>query len=90
MLKAQDEKFSSARSAALQEVFAKGKNRDLESKEQEIAVLEDTMIKEIAGKAAKAAILHHLQVIFANPVAVVQAVDVTEEVTADLKLAGSK
>ena len=88
--KEQDEKFSSARSAALQEVFAKGKNRDLESKEQEIAVLEDTMIKEIAGKAAKAAILHHLQVIFANPVAVVQAVDVTEEVTADLKLAGSK
>ena len=82
----QDRSFASARSAALQAAFVKGKNRDLEAKETEITALEDSMVKDIAGKAAKAAILHHLQVIFANPVAAVQAVDVTDEVIADLKL----
>ena len=40
---------------------------ELTAKEQEIAVMEDQMLKEIAGKAAKLAVLHHLKLILANP-----------------------
>jgi len=67
--------------------FAAGeKNRAaLEAKDREINALEDLIIKEIAGKAAKAAILHHLEYIFANPFVNVSALDVTDEVIEELK-----
>ena len=41
---------------------------------------------DIAGKAAKFAILHHLEYIFANPFVNVSAMDVTNEVIEELRL----
>ena len=48
------------------------KKADLQAKKKEIEALEDHMLKEIAGKASKLAILHHLTLILANPAANVQ------------------
>ena len=43
------------------------KRAALAAKDQEIAAMEDHMLKEIAGKAAKLAVIHHLLLILANP-----------------------
>jgi hypothetical protein len=52
--------------AARRQRMAK-KQAELTAKDQEIAVMEEQMLKEIAGKAAKLAVLHHLTLILANP-----------------------
>ena len=39
----------------------------LRAKEQEIAALEDGLTLELAGKAAKLAVLHHLSIVYASP-----------------------
>jgi hypothetical protein len=44
----------------------------LKAKDQEIAALEAYMLKEIAGKAAKLAAIHHFSIIYSSP-----AVDVS-------------
>lgn len=40
----------------------------LRAKEQEITALEDGLTLELAGKAAKLAVLHHLSIVYASPV----------------------
>ena len=40
----------------------------LQAKEQEITALEDGLTLELAGKAAKLAVLHHLAIVYASPV----------------------
>ena len=40
----------------------------LQAKEREIAALEDGLTLELAGKAAKLAVLHHLSIVYASPV----------------------
>ena len=40
----------------------------LQAKEQEIAALEDGLTLDLAGKAAKLAVLHHLAIVYASPV----------------------
>lgn len=40
----------------------------LRAKEQEITALEDSLTLELAGKAAKLAVLHHLSIVYASPV----------------------
>ena len=52
--------------AARRQRMAK-KQAELTAKDQEIAVMEEQMLKEIASKAAKLAVLHHLKLILANP-----------------------
>ncbi len=58
---------------------------DLAAKDNEIRLLEDLIVRDIAGKAAKSAIGHHLEYIFADPVVNVSALDVTEEVVNEIK-----
>jgi len=62
------------------------KKQDLKAKDQEVAALEDSIIADVASKAAKFAILHHLEYIFANPFVNVNAMDVTDEVIEELKM----
>lgn len=40
----------------------------LQAKEQEITALEDGLTLELAGKAAKLSVLHHLAIVYASPV----------------------
>ena len=40
----------------------------LRAKEQELTALEDGLTLELAGKAAKLAVLHHLSIVYASPV----------------------
>ena len=49
------------------------KRRALEEKEQECAFLESHIFNDVAGKAAKLAILHHFTMIAANPAARLEA-----------------
>ena len=39
----------------------------LRAKEQEITALEDSLTLDLAGKAAKLAVLHHLSIVYATP-----------------------
>jgi len=57
----------------------------LAAKDNEIRLLEDLIVKDIAGKAAKSAIRHHLEYIFADVFVNVSAFDVTEEVVGEIK-----
>ena len=57
----------------------------LAAKDNEIRLLEDLIVKDIASKAAKAAIGHHLEYIFADVFVNVSALDVTEEVVSEIK-----
>ena len=43
------------------------KEAALAAKEQEISAMEEYMMKDVASKAAKLALLHHLEIIFARP-----------------------
>ena len=43
------------------------KEAALAAKEQEISAMEEYMMKDVASKAAKLAVLHHLDIIFARP-----------------------
>ena len=43
------------------------KEAALAAKEQEISAMEEYMMKDVASKAAKLALLHHLDIIFARP-----------------------
>ena len=52
------------------------KRAALQSKDREIQALEDHILKDLAGKAAKLAILHHFTLILANPAVNLQAIDV--------------
>lgn len=40
----------------------------LQAKEREITALEDSLTVDLAGKAAKLAVLHHLSIVYASPV----------------------
>lgn len=51
------------------------KRANLQSKAKEIEALEAHILRDIAGKAAKLAIMHHLTLILANPSVNLQAVD---------------
>ena len=57
----------------------------LAAKDNEIRLMEDLIVKDIAGKAAKSAIGHHLEYIFADVFVNVSALDVTEEVVSEIK-----
>lgn len=52
------------------------KKAALAAKDAEIKAMEEHMLNDIAGKAAKLAILHHLTLILSNPSVNLQAVDV--------------
>lgn len=52
------------------------KKAALAAKDAEIQTMEEHMLNDIAGKAAKLAILHHLTLILSNPSVNLQAVDV--------------
>lgn len=52
------------------------KKAALVAKDAEIQAMEDHMLNDIAGKAAKLAIMHHLTMIVTNPSVNLQAVDV--------------
>ena len=54
------------------------------AKDNEIRLLEELIVKDIAGKAAKSAIGHHLAYIFADVFVNVSALDVTEEVVSEI------
>jgi hypothetical protein len=51
------------------------KSAALAAKNLEVQALEDRMIDDIAGKAAKLAVVHHLTLIFANPAVNINALD---------------
>ena len=51
------------------------KKAALQSKEREIQTMEEHILKDIAGKASKLAIMHHLTLILANPSINLQSVD---------------
>ena len=57
----------------------------LAAKDNEIRLLEDLIVKDIASKAAKSAIGHHLEYVFADVFVNVSALDVTEEVVSEIK-----
>jgi len=56
------------------------KNEALVNKDKEITVLEDLINKDIAGIAAKFAIVNHLECVFANVEINIHAIDITEDV----------
>ena len=58
--------------SVMQAVGGMDKLIDLKAKDQDIAALEAYMLKEIAGKAAKLAAIHHFSIIYSSP-----AVDVS-------------
>ena len=51
------------------------KKAALQSKDREIQAMEEHILKDIAGKASKLAIVHHLTLILANPSVNLQALD---------------
>ncbi len=51
------------------------KKAALQSKQREIQTMEDHILKDIAGKASRLAILHHLTLILANPSVNLQAIN---------------
>jgi hypothetical protein len=69
--------------AAMQQSIAKDgagktiaeKSAVLAAKNLEVQALEDRMINDIAGKASKLAVVHHLTLIFANPSVNIDALD---------------
>ena len=58
----------------------------LGAKDNEIRLLEDLIVKDIASKAAKSAIGHHLEYVLTDVAVNVSAIDVTEEVVSEIKL----
>lgn len=62
------------------------KKQDLKAKDQEVTALEESIIADIASKAAKFAILHHLEYVFADPFVNINAMDITDEVIEELKV----
>ena len=61
----------------------------LRAKEQEITALEDGLTLELAGKAAKLAVLHHLSIVYASPVtAGLPIADVGTDPAAGLRVVG--